>query len=348
MVKSWEARSVNSPKLITAALFLFTALSTGSAFLKMPDGFPISIMSSWDHAAAIVAGASPLMFLCACVLVFFRPRFGYYLGLAAGLIAIPWFVRTELALDPLNSWVYLNFQGTMDSEVVAFLRFIGLRISSSALIVIAVACASLRLLPARWSLRQSPLCHRTWPAFAVGFLVMAVWFAYSVTPYSAPGQGGGMTPEFRILHVQKYGLHFHETKLSAAKDGRVYILRNDRRLFQYRFEGRGAVTALGETSPTALQQARTFVQSPELWKLQTPPPRALRSWNAEGWYVVLKDSRLLAFTSEYRTTPPKEVTDLFYEIEKLPASSIWPFPVRDVCLGFCYDPVAGLGFSTLK
>jgi DNA-directed RNA polymerase specialized sigma24 family protein len=71
-------------------------------------------------------------------------------------------------------------------------------------------------------------------------------------------------------------------------------------------------------------------------------PAALRSWNAEGWYVVLQDSRLLAFTSEYRTTPPKEITDLFEEMEKLPASQEEAFVLRDVCLGFCYDPVAGL------
>jgi hypothetical protein len=305
-------------------------------------------MSSWDQSAATAARAIPLVFLCACVLVFLKPRFGYCLGLAAGLIAIPWFVRTELALDPLNSWVYLNYQGTMDSDLVVFLRFVGLRILSSALIVIAVACSSFRLLPPRWSLRKSPLCRRTWPAFAVGFLVLAVWFAYSVTPYSAPGYGDGVTPELRILHVEKHGLHFHETTLSIEKDGRAYFLRKDRRLFQYRFESRGAMTALGVTSQTALQHARTFVQSPELRRLQTPPPRTLRSWNAEGWYVVLKDSRLLAFSSEYRTTPPKEVTDLFHEIEKLPASYVGPVTLRDVCLGFCYDPVAGLGFSTLQ
>src|SRR5579859_6736321 len=81
-----------------------------------------------------------------------------------------------------------------------------------------------------------------------------------------------------------------------------------------------AMTALGETSRTAHERARTIAQSPELWKLCTPPPRLIRSWNAEGWYVVLKDSRLLAFTTEYRITPPEEVTDLFHELEKLPAS----------------------------
>jgi len=55
-----------------------------------------------------------------------------------------------------------------------------------------------------------------------------------------------------------------------------------------------------------------------------------------GLYVVLKDSQLFTFTSEYRTAPPREVTDLFYEVEKLPAEEEGPRPVRDVCLGFCY------------
>ena len=71
-------------------------------------------------------------------------------------------------------------------------------------------------------------------------------------------------------------------------------------------------------------------------------------WNAEGWFIVLKDSRVLAFTSEYGTSPPREITALFHEIEQLPASSERQFEVRDVCLGFCYDPVAALGFTVLS
>ena len=62
---------------------------------------------------------------------------------------------------------------------------------------------------------------------------------------------------------------------------------------------------------------------------------------------MLQDSRLLAFTTEYRTTPPKEITDLFQALEKLPASPEKAFVLRDVCLGFCYDPVSALGFDTL-
>ncbi len=91
-----------------------------------------------------------------------------------------------------------------------------------------------------------------------------------------------------------------------------------------------------------------FAHSPELWKLHTQPAKALWAWNAEGWYVVLKDSRLLAFTSEYGTAPPREITDLFREIENLPTSEERPATLRDVCLGFCYGPRAALGFVQLR
>ncbi len=73
------------------------------------------------------------------------------------------------------------------------------------------------------------------------------------------------------------------------------------------------------------------------------PAKELWAWNAEGWYVTLQDSHLLAFTSEYRTSPPREVTGLFQEIEILPGQPQL-FAIRDVRLGFCYDPVAALGF----
>jgi hypothetical protein len=85
------------------------------------------------------------------------------------------------------------------------------------------------------------------------------------------------------------------------------------------------------------------MQSPQLWALHTQPAKELRAWNAEGWYVTLKDSHLLAFISEYHTAPPREVTELFQEIKNLPGQPR-PFAIRDVCLGFCYDPIAALGF----
>jgi hypothetical protein len=326
---SWEMRSEATPKLTATAVFLTAAVSMACLFLTIWG------MPSW-HPAEIAAGASPLVFVWASVLVFFRPRWGYSLGLVAGLIALPWLVQIEVAPTTWSSWLFFNSEG-------AFPLFAKRKILSVAIIVIAIACSSVRLLPARLWLRNIPLYRRTWPAFAIGFLALALWFVRSVTPYGVPGFAGhGGGHEFRILHVEKRGMHIHETELSSSRDGRVWVLRNDRRLIQYRFErsvARGMMP---------YQRVITFAQSSELWRPHTPPAKALWSWNAEGWYVVLRDSRLLAFTSEYGKAPPQKVTDLFYEIEKLLASEEQTFAVRDACLGFCYDPVAALGFSILQ
>jgi hypothetical protein len=262
--------------------------------------------------------------------------------LAAGLIALPWFVQTELSPASWSSWIYLNLAAE-SPEQQAFMSFVRLKILSAMLIVVTIACSSLRLLPARFSLRKMPLWRRTWPAFAASFLVLAVWFFRSVIPYSVPGfSGRGVAPEFRILHVEKRGIHFHETEVMAFRNGGVWTLRNDRRLIQYGF------SQMISRSVMANERVIAFAQSPELWKLHTPPAKVLWSWNAEGWYVVLKETRLLAFTSEYRTTPPKEITDVFQEIDKLPTWQKQSSPVRDVCLGFCYDPLVALGFSLLQ
>lgn len=339
---------MDTPKLAALFLFLCTAMSVGGVLLDIPDGpFPGS-MSVWDRPAKIAVQASPFVFVCASILVFFRRRFGYGMGLAAGLIALPWFVLTELSLLPWNSWIFLNYRSPIPSEGGGYTTFVNLRLLSVALIVTAVATSSLRLLPVRWSVRGVLLRHRTWPAFAVSSLVLAAWFVHSVTPYSVPGYDHPAGAQFRILHVRKRGPRFHETSVMALRHGQVYISRAERRLFQYRFAIRTAMTSLAQVSPTAFERARNLAHSPELWKLRTAPPKALRAWNADGWYVVLKDSRLLAFSTEYGTTPPEEVTSLFNELQKLTGLQERPFAIRDVCLGFCYDPVAALGFSILQ
>jgi hypothetical protein len=328
------------PNLIAGALFLCIAASV-LAFLTNQGDFP-SQMFSWQRPDEIAAAASPMVFLCACILVVVRPRSGYPIGLVGCLLALPLFVRMEISLAPWNSWIFLNQDGStyFRGGVPVFAK---LRILAPALIVIALTSTSLRLLPAQWSVRK-----HVWPALAVAFFVLTVWFVHSAVPYSVAAFDHPSHFEFRILHVQKRGLRFYETRVSEYRDGRVWIFRHDRRLLQYRFGDRVSMLALGDKSPAILERVRAFVQSPELWNLRTQPTKALWSWNAEGWFVVLKDSRLLAFTSEYGTAPPQEATALFHEIEQLPASSERQFDVSDVCLGFCYDPLAALGFSVLR
>ena len=99
---------------------------------------------------------------------------------------------------------------------------------------------------------------------------------------------------------------------------------------------------------TTYDHVSTFAEAPELRKLHTGPARGLSQWNADGWYVVLKDSHLLAFSSEYRTMPPALVTDLFHEIVALPTTLDGAGVSRDVSLGLGYDPVAALVFIYLN
>jgi hypothetical protein len=290
----------------------------------------------------VIAMVSPLAFLCAFVLVFLRPAPGYVLGGIAGMIALPWFVLTEIN-SPSSIWIFLNI---LDPNPEAYpdlypTVFVILKILSVALISVAIACSLLRMLPSSVQLRNSPLSRRTWPAIAIGILVLAVWLPHSAMPWMLPGIVDGRSPELRILHVEKRGTRFRETSVSAARDGKFTVSTYGRRLFQYRFR---IPFLYGLIPPVTLEQAHRLAHSSALRSLRTAPPKALRAWNAEGWYIALEGSPLLAFTTEYGTTPPAEITDVLRQIEKLPGIEAPSWEVADVCFGFCYDPRAGLGF----
>jgi hypothetical protein len=335
MARSWKMRSELKSKATVTTLFLCAALST----LIHPDGFVGAVTGR--QLVDVPAQAGPFVFLCAGVLVFLRPRWGYGLGVLGGLTAFTSFLWTESSFGD-SSWVVLNATAGVMPGDRDFTAFVLLRILSGVLIGIAAVCSCLRLLPARWLLGKRPLCQSTWPAFAIGLVVMAVWFMHSVMPYRVPLIVDAGPAELRILHIEKRGLHFHETTLGVTRDGRVFVYRDDRRLFQFRWETRSVLRLMPQTTR---EHVAALLGSPELWRLHTAPAKHLWSWNAEGWYVVLKDTRLLAFTSEYRTEPPTGVTDPFREIEKLPGREQRSWSVQDVCLGLCYGPVAALGFQ---
>ena len=98
------------PNLIAGALFLCIAASV-LAFLTNQGDYP-SQMFSWQRPDVIAAAASPMVFLCASILVVVRPRRGYALGLVGCLLALPLFVRMEISLAPWNSWIFLNQDGS--------------------------------------------------------------------------------------------------------------------------------------------------------------------------------------------------------------------------------------------
>src|SRR5229473_5653679 len=108
MERSWEGRSLVTPKMTAAIVYLSTAASLSCLLLKLPGGPFAGLLSSWESPIEIAGEASPLAFWGASLLVLFRPRFGYVMGLVSGSIALPWFVRMEFSPDTWSSWIFLN------------------------------------------------------------------------------------------------------------------------------------------------------------------------------------------------------------------------------------------------
>jgi hypothetical protein len=187
-------------------------------------------------------------------------------------------------------------------------------------------------------LRKLPVGQRSWPAIAAGFLVLGIWLYHAGTPYQIPLIVDEVEPRFRILSVEKRGLRFHETSIRAYRNGEFWISRTERSLLQYKFETQFSHGVM------PYKQVEAFRRSAEVWKLRMASVPSLHSWNAEGWYVV-SGSKIVAFTSENKTVPPSLVVDTFSEIERLPLLATRTVTDRDVCLGFCYGPLAALGFK---
>jgi hypothetical protein len=293
-----------------------------------------------------------LAFLCltvSLVLAFaggavrYRPTIAHGAALAA-VVAAPWVYWNVIQDTPLgNVWTSFNLPDPDRMMGKGFLLLATLIVLSVALITLAVATAAIRLTPAGWKILGTPLRDRTWPAILVAFALLGVWFGQSVTPYRISGAVDySGWPLLRILHVQKQGLQFHETSVGLwgyrAPDS-VSFLANDRRLFQYRFREKGSRTEL----PAALQlRVNTVLDSLRGTSGNIETVRPVRAWNADEWYLIGENIGLHAYTAG--TTPPPEVVELFHDLENLPRSREYSSELRDVCLGFCYDPLAGLGY----
>lgn len=330
----------NWSRIFLSACFLANAALVGDALFRQDS-------LGWlrpQPLAEMASLAGVVGFVAAFFITFRHPRLGYSMGLFAGLIALPWFLITEFLSYPwANCWIYLNIPETGFPPGMQERFLAEIRIASVALLVIAIICSAMRLLPARWVFRKTPINNRTWPAFAVCLVVLSGWFLVSVTPYRLPGFiDHDISPDIRILHIQKRGLRFHELGMAAYRDGEFRVDRIDRRLFQYQFARR---SHSGIMPPETSEITKTVAYSNKLSSIRTPQTKALRRWNAEGWYVRLRNGRVLAFTSEDGATPPTDVVDLFEALEKVPAPEETMRKERDVCLGFCYDPLAAMGFE---
>ena len=322
-------------KIAAATIFLCSALFIGWVFLSLQPG---------DRPTPTAAIASALAFVVASEGVFLRPRFSYWLGMVSGFVGLYWFSRIEFRYFPaLNSWIAFNLPDG-NPQFFSDIFLAKLKILLAVTVLISTVLCMTRLLPARWVVRKISVRERSWPALAVCFLVITSWYCLSASRYRIPLIVDGVRSELTVLHVEKKGIQFYETAMSASKDGRVYVQRNDRRLFQYRFVVRDGVGMLPEAITARVSM---WAQSPLLRELRTAPTVALRNTNAEGWYVRT-GYKVLAFTSEYGTKPPREVVDLFHDLESVAPAEKQLRTVNDICMGFCYDPLAGLGLENLN
>lgn len=284
--------------------------------------------------ASLACVPALLGFTIAADTVFLRPIFGYRAGLAAAIFAWPYSVLREMSYPyGGNSWTMFNLPG--DPHGAPELIYAKISIFLGVFVIVSTITSLLRLCPASWTLKGVPIRSRTWLAFTLSFVVVVAWFAHSVTPYRVPTETGGLSPEIRVVHLVKKGLHLSETRISVMRDGRFYISCDIREPMQYQSDGelfRGFVPR--ERS----QQILDFVRVPE-FKVSGSSLRDLpRRWNSDAWYVDGERVPFVVFSAATNTAPPKELVDWFNEMKGLPKEKDGNFTTRDVCLGFCYEP----------
>ncbi len=289
--------------------------------------------------------ASAFALLVSAILVFRWPRVAHWLGLVCGLVALFWFYGIEFRypFPALNTWIVFNFSDAMPDAPQEIL-FSKLKIALAISVLATTAMSATCLLPTHWIIRARPVRDRVWPAIAVSIFATLFWYVISVSPYRIPLIVDGVTARLTILHVDKKGRQFHETGISIFQDGKVYSFHNDRKLFQYRFPIHAGSAILSQGN---LTREAAFVLAGELAKANTAPAVRLRSQEAEGWYVRTPRN-VLAFSSEDGTLPPPKLLTVFRDLESVAPATNQTDYLKDICFGFCYDPLAGLGIVYLN
>lgn len=297
------------------------------------SGRYVGAIGVW-HLAAVLAVFG---FSVAATTLFLRPVLAYLVALVASLLTVPYVVHREMSYPYYgNSWVTLNLPADRFSDPE--LMYAKLSIFSVVMVVIAAVLSLLRLCPDGWSFRGRSVRSRTWPAFLVSLVIAGVWFAKSVTPYRVPAEHGGISPEISVVHFEKRGPSSTETKVSVTRDGRLYVTRDVRKPLRYESDGQmfvGAVPSWEKVQPILdlLRSGRFTAQ--ERSSARDLPHR----WNSDSWYVSGERIPFLVFGTTTNTVPPKELVDWFAEMKGLPKNESRPFSTRDVCLGFCYEPL---------
>jgi hypothetical protein len=287
---------------------------------------------------------SAVLFAFAAGTISYRPTFAHVAALA-GSISVPWIYSNAMTDSGLgNVWLVLNVP---DNDPGAYQRpYAQVTIAIVGLIALAIVTAGLRLLPAQWRFRGTPLRERTWPAVGASIVVLAVWFSQSVLPYRIPGAVDYSDyPVLQILHVEKRGVKFHERCFSVYRQHPYHPISvsfkgSERQLFQYRFQHNGSSLQLPKT---LVERIQAMVESHHE-KGQQDVVRPIWNWNADRWYFSGQGFGLRVYGASNGSNPPEEIVDLFRELDGAPRYSETHSELKDVCLGFCYDPLSAMGW----
>lgn len=286
---------------------------------------------------------SAVLFAFAAGTISHRPSLAHGIALA-GLVSVPWIYSNAMTDSGLgNVWLLFNVP---DNDLGAYMRpYAWVTIAVVGVTALAVISAGFRLLPAQWQFRGTPLRERTWPAVAASTVVLAVWFSQSVLPYRIPGAVDYSDyPVFQILHVEKSGFQFHERCFSVYwqrpyRPISVSFTGSERRLFHYRFQHNGSSLQV----PKALiERIQGMLESSAHEKRQQDVVRPIWGWSADRWYLSGQGYGLRVYGAP--NPPPRGVVDLFRELDGIPRLSESHSELKDVCLGFCYDPLSAMGW----
>jgi hypothetical protein len=325
-----------------------SGLATLASFLLWPYWLLLALMlvDRWFQDTGIHAAyyflcfATPILFAFAAIP--HRPTIANAAALM-GLVGAPFLYWDQIKGNGYdNVWLIFN---QPDNRFAVYPLYAVPAIFSVALFTIAITTAGVRLCPSRWHVRRVPLCERTRPGFVACFVVVAVWLNQSVMPYRVPGAVDYSDwPVLQILHVEKRGLQFHESCISVwgrrESPMSISFSGSDRRLFQYRFRQTGAT---GQPHEALVERIQEIITSSGRTKGKRDIVKPFRNCNAEGWYFNVAGSGLKVFGTPNGSAPPQEITDLFQELNKIPKSAETQSELKDVCLGFCYDPLSGMG-----
>jgi len=269
-------------EVVAAAVYLGAALALVLYFTFYWYWIPSAWTANLNEIALLIGAG---LLLASSFGVFTGRRLGDLMALIGALGAWSSFRLIVFDRFTCGPWVLFNMPGGRPEVHFGFLMATLTILATSALVA-ATACSALRLTPKIWVIGKVPLRDRAWLGLAVALLFVVVWYVKTVSPYQIPifdiHQG---QPTISVLHVEKHGLHFSETYLSVYRDGKFYLARDDRSLFQYAFQ-RGV--ASGDITGDCDLLFNRLVHSPPEFSgshvSSYVPPRA---WNADRWYIYV-------------------------------------------------------------